>query len=102
MGTKSREVSDANRRISALRRISAAFGKMRYGSMCNFSGITTDDTDEDALVKIAGNIERLGEYIAFVADRAAENERTLDDHRNMFRALGGMMAEVAKHTAPAK
>jgi hypothetical protein len=89
MTKKPRELSDAHRRING------AFGKMRYGSMCNFSGITKDDTDEDALAKIAGNLERLGETLVHISDKATANERKLGDHKDMFRALGDLLEEVA-------
>jgi hypothetical protein len=75
-------------------RVNRAFGKMRFGSMCNFTSITKDDSEADTLAKIAGNIERLGEYLVAVSDKAAENERTLGNHKDMFRALGELVEEV--------
>jgi hypothetical protein len=75
-------------------RINRAFGKMRFGSMCNFSGITTDDTEEEVLAKIAGNIERLSIVIAEFSDKASAKARTLDAHQHMFNALGDLLSEI--------
>lgn len=83
-----KELTEAHRKINGL------FSGMRYGGLCNFSRITADDSADDALAKIAGNLERLSTTLVGVAERAAADDKTVQNHKRMFGALGDLLTAV--------